>query len=346
MIKPFVFSLVVCLLWAWPAGDVLAQGKAKKAKKARKAGEAKKTRPRKTRKVARASRSTRKRSRKSRRRRDRWPPMHLEHMHTREQIRVRLFDRRGRAVRSTTRRLRRFLRCHRTGRKRSMNWRLVRNLYKVSRLYKGKKILIYSAYRHRSTAALKTSRHIRGQALDIAVQGVRPHELRDQLRSTFKKAGVGYYPHVPFVHFDVRKRAGFWVDVSGSGESSRYVASSHQYIKDERKYGVGSVYLIPADGVRRGKPTQARIAELGTRSELPAAVALEVAGVRIDMVHAAILRKTAEATARPVQGPPPVGPDATAGASNNPGARKKVAPTARRAPTKRGASGSNKRSNR
>ncbi len=264
--------------------------------------------------------------------------MLLKQMHTKEQIRVRLFDRRGRAVRSTTRKLRRFLRCHRTGRRRSMSWRLVRNLYKVSRLYKGKKILIYSAYRHRSTAALKTSRHIRGQALDIAVQGVPPHELRDKLRGSFKKAGVGYYPHLPFVHFDVRKRAGFWVDVSGSGESSRYAASSHQYIKDERKYGVGSIYLTPVDGVRWGKPTRARIAGLAAGSELPAAAALDVAGVKIEQVRAAALSRTDEAAARPIQGPPPVGDDVVP--------IKKTPLDSREAPTKRGASGSNKRSNR
>lgn len=288
--------------------------------------------------------------------------MLLEHMHTREQLKVRLFDRRGRTVKATVRKLRRLMRCHRTSKRRSISWRLIRNLYRVSRHYKGKKILIYSAYRHRRVARLKTSRHIRGQAADIAVQGIRPHLLRDYLR-TFKKAGVGYYPHLPFVHFDVRGRQGFWVDVSGSGEGSRYVGSSHKYIRDERKYGVGSVYLLAVEGLKRGGPSAPRrLATLtaegvahGGPAQPPLADGHTIQPQIMETDTAEVAKpgnappRAAETpkgpapgrktTGTPVQGPPPVGPDvepskAAPGSSSVGRGVREVASTSRRSPIK------------
>ena len=48
-------------------------------------------------------------------------------------------------------------------------------------------------------------------------------ELRDYLRKTFDKVGVGYYPNSTFVHLDVRKdRSAFWIDYSGPGERAVY----------------------------------------------------------------------------------------------------------------------------
>ncbi len=288
-------------------------------------------------------------------------------MHTREQLKVRLFNRRGRTIKSSVRKLRSFLRCHRTGKKRSMSWRLVRNIYRVSRKYKGKKILIYSAYRHRRVARLKTSKHIKGKAVDLAVQGVRPHELRDYLRRAFKKAGVGYYPYLPFVHFDSRSRPGFWVDVSGSGEGSRYSHNSRKYIRDERKYGVRSIFLLRVRGLRRGPVTTTtsslaalvpeglahgatKVPPVDLEADPPLIVeaAADAAPSRVRAPAPAAEPKQdsapARATKRPVQGPPPVGPDVAPvnvpGSSSVARAGKKVATTSKHPPTKRSRGGS------
>ena len=367
MRKFIVFSLSVLLIGIapGPGSEVQAQGKSRTKKPAGKGV-----------KKARRARGKRKSNRRRRSRKDRWPPMHLEQMHTREQIKVRLFDRRGRTVKGTMRKLQRFMRCHRTGKTRSISWRLIRNLYRVSRHYPGKKILVYSAYRHRRVARLKTSRHIRGQAVDFAVQGIRPHALRDYLRRSFKKAGVGYYPQLPFVHFDVRRRAGFWVDVSGSGEDSSYVSNSYQYIKNEGRYGVGSVFLLAAEGLKRGDPsytqglaslvpeglahggpgdpppanwraTQPRIMGNAAveNARGPGTITPPPAPQKGDMPDNIPARKATKALGRPVQGPPPVGTDVTPGkaspGSSSVGQRgEKVASTDHHPPIKAARGGS------
>ena len=44
-------------------------------------------------------------------------------------------------------------------------------------------------------------------------------EVRDYLRTTYPKIGLGYYPHAGFIHVDVgRTRAAYWVDYSRPGE--------------------------------------------------------------------------------------------------------------------------------
>jgi hypothetical protein len=67
------------------------------------------------------------------------------------------------------------------------------------------------------------------------IDGVSKSSLRDFLRRTFKQSGVGYYPKMPFVHFDVREQSAFWVDLSGSGEDAQYVANADEYLKKELK---------------------------------------------------------------------------------------------------------------
>ena len=61
---------------------------------------------------------------------------------------------------------------------------------------------------------------MKGLACDFRVEGVKTTELRDYLRATFDKVGVGYYPNSTFVHLDVRKdRSAFWIDYSGPGRA-------------------------------------------------------------------------------------------------------------------------------
>ena len=57
---------------------------------------------------------------------------------------------------------------------------------------------------------------------DMRVTGVPNEVLRDHCR-TYKNVGVGYYPNSLFVHFDVRSKSTFWVDLSKPGEAPKYV---------------------------------------------------------------------------------------------------------------------------
>ena len=183
---------------------------------------------RKERPAVKRVRSRRKRSRRpgrrASRRRERFPPMMLIHANTGEKAAIRVYDRRGRVSKVGLRQLNRFLRCRHTGRQRPIVWRLAKYMYSISRHFTGKPIYVYSGYRPRAIARLKTSNHIKGRAVDLRVRGVSNRRLRDFLRRRFKNVGVGYYPNSLFIHFDVRaRRSAFWVDVSGPGEASEYV---------------------------------------------------------------------------------------------------------------------------
>jgi hypothetical protein len=76
---------------------------------------------------------------------------------------------------------------------------------------------------------------MKGLACDFRVEGVKTAELRDYLRRTFDKVGVGYYPNSTFVHLDVRKdRSAFWIDYSGPGERAVYSATPNDDLKNGR----------------------------------------------------------------------------------------------------------------
>jgi uncharacterized protein YcbK (DUF882 family) len=180
-------------------------------------------------------RSPARRKRRIRRRRDLWPPMKLEHVNTREKLTIRLYDRRGRTIRASVRRLDRFLRCHHTGKHRRMHWRLIQRLYRISRRFNGRVIRVFSGYRSPKVARTRTSKHTVGRAIDFAVKGVSTRKIRDYILATYKtKRGLGYYPNTPFVHFDVREKSAFWVDYSGKGEEPRYSTNPFAVLRHER----------------------------------------------------------------------------------------------------------------
>jgi Bacterial protein of unknown function (DUF882) len=94
---------------------------------------------------------------------------------------------------------------------------------------------VVSGYRHPDVAKNPHSPHMKGLACDFRVEGVKTAELRDYLRRTFDKVGVGYYPNSSFVHLDVRKdRSAFWIDYSGPGERAVYSATPDQDLKNGR----------------------------------------------------------------------------------------------------------------
>jgi uncharacterized protein YcbK (DUF882 family) len=199
--------------------------------------------------------------------------MKLEQVNLREKLTVRLFDRRGRTIRSAVRKINRIMRCHVTKRRHRIHWRLISRLYRISRHFKGRTIKIYSGYRHPRVAGRRTSRHVTGRAVDFRVEGVSKQRLRDYLLATYKHAGIGYYPGAPFVHLDVRKKRAFWVDLSGTGEEPRYVGDSYAYVRRERS---GRPAMNESERLAEARRAIARIIAEARRAGGEASVRLPV----------------------------------------------------------------------
>ena len=149
--------------------------------------------------------------------------MTLYTVNHKETFSLRLRDAQGKPIKGNQKRFDRFLRCHHTEKKHAMNPRLMRLLYQTGRHWPGRRVEVVSGYRNPTVAKNPRSPHMKGLACDFRVDGVKATELRDYLRKTFDKVGVGYYPNSTFVHLDVRKdRSAFWIDYSGPGERAVY----------------------------------------------------------------------------------------------------------------------------
>jgi uncharacterized protein YcbK (DUF882 family) len=152
-----------------------------------------------------------------------------------ETFSLRLRDAQGKPIKGNQKRFDRFLRCHHTEAKHAMNPRLMRLLYQTGRHWPGRRLEIVSGYRAPSVAKNPHSPHMKGLACDFRVDGVKTGDLRDYLRKTFEKVGVGYYPNSTFVHLDVRKdRSAFWIDYSGPGERAVYSENPNSDLKSGR----------------------------------------------------------------------------------------------------------------
>jgi len=150
-------------------------------------------------------------------------PVELFAVNGKETLLLRLRDDKGRPLRGVQKRFDHFLRCHHTNVQHPMNPRLVRVLYQVGRHYPGRRVEVVSGYRHPSVAKNPRSPHMQGLACDFRISGIRNQDLRDYLRRSFEKVGVGYYPNSSFVHLDMRKdHSAFWIDYSGPGERASY----------------------------------------------------------------------------------------------------------------------------
>jgi uncharacterized protein YcbK (DUF882 family) len=152
------------------------------------------------------------------------PTVVLYHVNRKETLRLRLNDDRGRPVRGIRGAVDRFLRCHYTNRRHSIDARLIKLIYETGRNYPGRRIEVVSGYRHPKVAKNPRSPHMKGLACDMRVVGVKNTELRDFFRNRFRSVGVGYYPNSSFVHLDVRRggASAFWIDYSGPGETALY----------------------------------------------------------------------------------------------------------------------------
>lgn len=162
-------------------------------------------------------------------------PVVLYAVNHRETMPLKLRDAHGRPVKGLQRRFDHFLRCHHTNTQHKMDPRLMKLLFQTGHHWPGRRLEIVSGYRHPSVAKNPHSPHMKGLACDFRVEGVKTADLRDYLRRTFDKVGVGYYPNSSFVHLDVRKdRSAFWIDYSGPGERAIYSPTPDQDLKSGR----------------------------------------------------------------------------------------------------------------
>lgn len=133
---------------------------------------------------------------------------------------------------------------------------LVQLVAQVSDHFGGRPIEIISGFRPKTpTQYTPHSNHNVGRAIDMRIPGVPNEVLRDHCR-TYKNVGVGYYPNSLFVHFDVRPKSTFWVDLSKPGEPPKYVGQN-----SDVDHGVDDATLDGADlkddGKSNEKPVEA-----------------------------------------------------------------------------------------
>jgi uncharacterized protein YcbK (DUF882 family) len=96
-----------------------------------------------------------------------------------------------------------FFRCRRSGRHLAMAPGVLALLADVARHWPGRTIEVISGFRAPPFGA-PHSKHFRGHAIDLRVQGVRTAALRDYVWKGHHGVGVGHYPETNFVHMDSR----------------------------------------------------------------------------------------------------------------------------------------------
>jgi uncharacterized protein YcbK (DUF882 family) len=152
---------------------------------------------------------------------------------TKQQLVISLVDTRGRVRSQAPAQLAVFLRPRNSVKVKPPQKRLISLLAQVSDHFGGRKIQVVSGYRLAGGYTSHESRHVAGAAIDLHVDGVPNRTLCDYLRH-FDDVGVGFYPNSTFVHFDVRDRNAYWIDVSGPGQKALYLA------KDQRDTYTGN----------------------------------------------------------------------------------------------------------
>lgn len=133
------------------------------------------------------------------------------HTHTRLSLDV-VYYQNGEYDQSALNRINRFLKDFRTGDVEDINPELLDLLHDVrNELDSDAAYEVISAYRSPKTNEMlrkttkgvaKNSHHLKGNAIDVRLQGVRTGTLRDTAL-LMERGGVGYYPKSDFVHMDV-----------------------------------------------------------------------------------------------------------------------------------------------
>lgn len=141
---------------------------------------------------------------------------------TSQDLSLSVVDRRGKVRKEASKQLSKFLKPRNSTKTKTPDGRLLKLLAQVSDHFGGRKIHIISGYRTAGGNTHHESRHVAAAAVDFRIEGVPNRVLRDYLRH-FSDVGVGYYPNSTFVHFDVRPKNAYWVDLSSPGQKSAYV---------------------------------------------------------------------------------------------------------------------------
>jgi uncharacterized protein YcbK (DUF882 family) len=156
-------------------------------------------------------------------------------VNTKETLRLRFVDDRGRPIQGLQKRANHFFRCHHTNTQSRMNPRLLKLLFETGRHWPGQRLEVVSGYRHPTVAKNPRSPHMKGLACDFRVVGVKNTDLRDYLRRAFAHVGIGYYPNSSFVHLDVRQGpSALWIDYSGPGENALYSDNASEDLRSGR----------------------------------------------------------------------------------------------------------------
>jgi uncharacterized protein YcbK (DUF882 family) len=161
---------------------------------------------------------------------------------TNERLKITLTDARGRVRPQAAARMASFLKPRGSKKQKRPELRLLGLIAEVSKHYQGKVIQVMSGYRVAKGYTSKESRHTKGAAMDIRIDGVANRALCDYLRH-FKNVGVGYYPNSLFVHFDVRDKNAYWIDLSSPGRKPSYLDSEQREHFDGKNKDEGLVEL-------------------------------------------------------------------------------------------------------
>jgi uncharacterized protein YcbK (DUF882 family) len=175
---------------------------------------------------------------------------------TQQNLVVSIVDKRGRVKADATQRLARFLKPRNSTKTKKPNQRLLGLLAQISDHFGGRKIHVISGYRMAGGNTHHESRHVAAAAIDMRVEGVPNRVLRDYLRH-FDDVGVGYYPNSTFIHFDVRPKNAYWVDLSSPGQKSAYVPRAEREGFDGKTTGLAEL----------GKSLEATIEDIDPHGE-------------------------------------------------------------------------------
>lgn len=151
---------------------------------------------------------------------------------TQKSLTITLADARGRVRSGVPDQLARFLRPRDSKKTKAPHKRLLSLIAQTSDHFGGRKLHVISGYRLAQNYTKHESRHVQGAAMDFRIEGVPNRALRDYLRH-FDDVGVGFYPNSSFVHFDVRDKNAYWIDMSGPGQKPHYLQKAERNGYDE-----------------------------------------------------------------------------------------------------------------
>ncbi|MGM0596148.1 MAG: DUF882 domain-containing protein [Myxococcota bacterium] len=170
---------------------------------------------------------------KKRKLKHRSPKMPVYHIHTRDYMRLRIYDRKGKVKKRAIQRFNKITYCYRSGKYLKMNPLLLVELYQAWLHFGMPQVTLFSGCRQ-PPYSTSSSRHVTGDAIDFNLDGIERKELikyflkrREKLENY--SLGLGFYPNSYHIHLDIRKKDGFWIDLSGPGGKRKFVRKPYQY---------------------------------------------------------------------------------------------------------------------